>query len=97
LSSASFLWHCPCCDGSRYAPQVDAIRRVPRGGDEDDGLTLPQMLDCTVTQAIEHTGDLNKVRTRLQTLVELNLGYLTLGEATPALSGGEAQRAQARH
>ncbi|MFD9436609.1 hypothetical protein [Streptomyces sp. NPDC060002] len=65
---------------------------MPRGGVEDDGLTLPQLLACTVTQAIEHTGDLNKVRSRLQTLVDLGLGYLTPGEATPALSGGEAQR-----
>lgn len=84
---------CPDCDGSRYAPEADAVRRVPRKADADDaGLTLPQLLACTVIQAIEHTGDLNKVRSRLQTLVDLGLGYLTLGEATPALSGGEAQR-----
>ncbi|MEE1836784.1 excinuclease ABC subunit UvrA [Streptomyces sp. SP17KL33] len=83
---------CPDCDGSRYAPEADAVRRVPRGGETDDGLTLPQLLALTVTQAVEHTGDLNKVRSRLQTLVDLGLGYLTLGEATPALSGGEAQR-----
>ncbi|MFD4034430.1 excinuclease ABC subunit UvrA [Streptomyces sp. NPDC058637] len=83
---------CPDCEGSRYAPAADAIRRMPRGGEADDGLTLPQLLACTVTQAIEHNGDLNKVRSRLQTLVDLGLGYLTLGEATPALSGGEAQR-----
>ncbi|MEU0163005.1 excinuclease ABC subunit UvrA [Streptomyces sp. NPDC006261] len=81
---------CPDCEGSRYSPAADAVRRVPRDGDA--GLTLPQLLACTVTQAIEHTGDLNKVRSRLQTLVDLGLGYLTLGEATPALSGGEAQR-----
>ncbi|MBO4258223.1 excinuclease ABC subunit UvrA [Streptomyces griseorubiginosus] len=83
---------CPDCEGSRYAPEADEVRRVPRGGEEDDGLTLPQLLTCTVAQAIEHTGDLNKVRSRLQTLIDLGLGYLTLGEATPALSGGEAQR-----
>ncbi|MFF7309343.1 excinuclease ABC subunit UvrA [Streptomyces sp. NPDC008137] len=83
---------CPDCEGSRYAPEADAIHRVPRGGEADDRLTLPQLLALTVTQAIEHTGDLNKVRSRLQTLVDLGLGYLTLGEATPALSGGEAQR-----
>ncbi|MER7727433.1 hypothetical protein [Streptomyces sp. NPDC096323] len=65
---------------------------MPRGGDEDDGPTLPHLPAGTVTQAIEHTGDLDKVRSRLQTLVDLGLGYLTLGEATPALSGGEAQR-----
>ncbi|MEV0646358.1 excinuclease ABC subunit UvrA [Phytomonospora sp. NPDC050363] len=83
---------CPDCEGSRYSPEADAIRRVPRGGDEEEGLTLPRLLACTVAQSVEHTGDLNKVRARLQTLVDLGLGYLTLGEATPALSGGEAQR-----
>lgn len=83
---------CPDCEGSRYGAEADAIRRVPRRGEADGGLTLPQLLACTVTQAIEHTGDLNKVRSRLRTLVELGLGYLTLSEATPALSGGEAQR-----
>lgn len=81
---------CPDCEGARYAQDADAIRRVSRGG--DDGLTLPQLLACTVAEAIEHTGDLRKVGSRLQTLVDLGLGYLTLGEATPALSGGEAQR-----
>ncbi|MEU5416049.1 excinuclease ABC subunit UvrA [Streptomyces clavifer] len=83
---------CPDCEGSRYAPAADTIRRTPRGDEPDGGLTLPQLLACTVTQALEHTGDLKKVRSRLQTLVDLGLGYLTLGEATPALSGGEAQR-----
>ncbi|MCK9796128.1 excinuclease ABC subunit UvrA [Isoptericola sp. 4D.3] len=82
---------CPDCEGSRYAPEADAVRRIPRGG-EGDGLTLPRLLACTVTEAIEHAGDLAKVRSRLSTLVDLGLGYLTLGEATPALSGGEAQR-----
>ena len=83
---------CPACAGSRYAPEADALRRTPRGGHEDDALSLPRLLACTVAEALEHTGDLRKVRSRLQTLVELGLGYLTLGEATPALSGGEAQR-----
>ncbi|MFI9173639.1 excinuclease ABC subunit UvrA [Streptomyces lincolnensis] len=78
---------CPQCGGHRFAPEADQVRR---GG--DDGLTLPELLALTVTQALEHTGDLKKVHTRLRTLVDLGLGYLTLGEATPALSGGEAQR-----
>lgn len=42
--------------------------------------------------AIEQVGDIRRVRTRLQALIDLGLGYLTLGEDTPALSGGEAQR-----
>ena len=46
----------------------------------------------TVDEALVRLGTLKKVRTKLQTLADLGLGYLTLGEATPALSGGEAQR-----
>jgi excinuclease ABC subunit A len=75
---------CPECDGTRYAPEAVAIRRT--------GLSLPEVLALTVAQALDRIGDLRRVRTRLQTLVDLGLGYLTLGEATPALSGGEAQR-----
>lgn len=82
---------CPACEGTRYSPEADSIRRVPSGS-EIVGLALPQLLACTVAEAIEHTADLPKVRSRLETLVELGLDYLTLGEATPVLSGGEAQR-----
>jgi len=82
---------CPDCEGSRYAAEADAIRRAPHGGDAG-GPSLPQLLARTVTECVELVGDLRKVRSRLQTLVDLGLGYLTLGEATPALSGGEAQR-----
>ena len=55
-------------------------------------LSLPQLMAMSVDQALSVTGDLKKVRTRLTTLHDLGLGYLTLGEPTPALSGGEAQR-----
>jgi excinuclease ABC subunit A len=79
---------CPQCGGSRYAPEADQIRR---GGGED-ALTLPELLALTVDQALEPAKTLSRVRSRLQTLADLGLGYLTLGEATPALSGGEAQR-----
>lgn len=84
---------CPDCNGSRYAPAADAIRRSPkhRGGD-DEGLTLPELLALTVEDAAEATADLKKVSSRLRMLAQLGLGYLTLGEATTALSGGEAQR-----
>ncbi|MEU5875324.1 excinuclease ABC subunit UvrA [Glycomyces sp. NPDC047369] len=75
---------CPACQGTRYAPAADRYER--------DGLTLPGLLTLTASQALEQVGDLRPVRTRLQTLIDLGLGYLTLGEATPALSGGEAQR-----
>ncbi|WP_182334953.1 excinuclease ABC subunit UvrA [Bifidobacterium longum] len=55
-------------------------------------LSLPQLMAMSVDQALSVTGDLKKVHTRLTTLRDLGLGYLTLGEPTPALSGGEAQR-----
>lgn len=82
---------CPACDGTRYAPAAADIRR-PNPGNPDDGASLPDLLALTVRQAIEQVGDIRRVRTRLQALIDLGLGYLTLGEDTPALSGGEAQR-----
>ena len=55
-------------------------------------MSLPQLLHCTVREALGHTADLPTVHRKLGRLEELGLGYLTLGEATPSLSGGEAQR-----
>ena len=81
---------CPECGGLRYAKAAGKIRRIPSEGEE--GLSLPELMSLTIDQAIEKTADLKKVRQRLEILSELGLGYLTLGEATPALSGGEAQR-----
>jgi excinuclease ABC subunit A len=75
---------CPECEGTRYSPAADAY---PRGG-----VTLPRLMGLTVREAIEEVGDIPAVRRRLQALIDLGLGYLTLGEDTPALSGGEAQR-----
>ena len=80
---------CPDCRGSRYAPEADSIHRTTKDGRE---LTLPQLLAMSVDQALAVTGDMRKVHARLTTLHDLGLGYLTLGEPTPALSGGEAQR-----
>ena len=80
---------CPDCRGSRYAPEADAIHRTTKDGRE---LTLPQLTAMSVDQALAVTGDMRKVHARLTTLHDLGLGYLTLGEPTPALSGGEAQR-----
>ena len=80
---------CPDCRGSRYAPEADAIHRTTKDGRE---LTLPQLMAMSVDQALAVTGDMRKVHARLITLHDLGLGYLTLGEPTPALSGGEAQR-----
>lgn len=78
---------CPDCDGARYAPAAQDLRRGAK-----DALALPELLALTVKQAMQVTEDLPKVHRKLQTLIDLGLGYLTLGEDTPALSGGEAQR-----
>ena len=80
---------CPDCRGSRYAPEADSIHRTTKDGRE---LTLPQLMAMSVDQALAVTGDMRKVHARLTTLHDLGLAYLTLGEPTPALSGGEAQR-----
>ena len=76
---------CPDCHGSRYARAAWEIHR--KGGH-----TLPQLMEMSVDEALEACADLNLVKSRLQVLHDLGLGYLTLGEATPSLSGGEAQR-----
>jgi len=76
---------CPDCHGSRYARAAWEIHR--KGGH-----TLPQLMEMSGDEALEACSDLSLVRTRLQVLHDLGLGYLTLGEATPSLSGGEAQR-----
>ena len=75
---------CPDCEGRRYGPEADAILR--------EGVSLPALMSATVAEAIDLVGDIPAVRRTLQTLMDLGLGYLTLGEDTPALSGGEAQR-----
>ena len=83
---------CPDCRGSRYAPAADAVHRPRKGEPAGTGLTLPQLMALSVDEALDACSDLRRVATRLQVLHDLGLGYLTLGEATPALSGGEAQR-----
>ncbi|MBW3093163.1 ATP-binding cassette domain-containing protein [Bifidobacterium sp. 82T10] len=80
---------CPDCRGSRYSPKADRIRRRGKDGRE---FSLPQLMAMSVDEALEATKDLRKVHAGLATLHDLGLGYLTLGEPTPALSGGEAQR-----
>lgn len=81
---------CPDCGGSRYRKEAGKIRWVPSKG--GNGISLPELLALTVEQALEKTVSVKKVRDKLQVLADLGLGYLTLGESTPALSGGEAQR-----
>ena len=83
---------CPDCGGSRYAKEAGLIRRVPKGRQPQDGRTLPELMDMSVDEALKACADLPNVSRRLQVLHDLGLGYLTLGEETPSLSGGEAQR-----
>ena len=81
---------CPDCGGSRYASEADGIRRPVKASTDD--ISLPALLRCTVDEAIPLVNGLRTAEAKLHTLSDLGLGYLTLGEATPALSGGEAQR-----
>ena len=80
---------CPTCRGSRYAREADDVKLTDKQGRRT---TLPQLMDCDVHTALDLCKDLKLVRQRLQVLQDLGLGYLTLGEETPSLSGGEAQR-----
>ncbi len=81
---------CPDCGGSRYGKKAGLVRRVPKGGGQ--AYALPELMDMSVDQALAVCKDLPLVARRLDVLRELGLGYLTLGEETPSLSGGEAQR-----
>ena len=80
---------CPDCGGTRYCKDASLIRRVAKSGASH---TLPELMAMSVDEALNACGDLPTVSSRLKTLSSLGLGYLTLGEATPNLSGGEAQR-----
>lgn len=80
---------CPACHGTRYSKTAGQIRRLNKKG---EAMSLPDLMGLNVTQALEVTTDMKSVQTKLKVLDDLGLGYLTLGEATPGLSGGEAQR-----
>ena len=82
---------CPDCRGRRYGDRAAGIRRAEKGA-VGAGLSLPELLALSVDEALPHVADIKRAHEKLQTLHDLGLGYLTLGEATPALSGGEAQR-----
>lgn len=81
---------CPDCGGSRYSKEAGLVRRIPKKG--DTGYTLPELMDMSIDQVLTVCADLPNVERKLQVLHDLGLGYLTLGEETPSLSGGEAQR-----
>ena len=80
---------CPECRGSRYAKEAWRIQRIRKDG---HACSLPKLMACSVDEALRECDDLKMVHSRLQVLHDLGLGYLTLGEETPSLSGGEAQR-----
>ena len=75
---------CDSCDGTRYSHDVDNIYY--------NDYSIKDVMQLTIKQALNVFTDNKKIKDKLQILVDLGIGYLTLGEATPALSGGEAQR-----
>ena len=80
---------CPQCRGSRYSRDAESVRHESKQG---AAYTLPELMDMDVSEALNACADMKLVSQRLQVLQDLGLGYLTLGEETPSLSGGEAQR-----
>lgn len=80
---------CPDCRGSRYAKQAYDIKLTNKAG---QSCSLPELMDMDVNSAIEFCREMKTVNQKLNILKQLGLGYLTLGEETPGLSGGEAQR-----
>lgn len=80
---------CPDCRGSRYAREAYGIKLTNKAG---QSCSLPELMDMDVNSAIEFCSEMKTVNQKLNILKQLGLGYLTLGEETPGLSGGEAQR-----
>ena len=80
---------CPDCQGSRYGKAAYTIKLANKNG---ASVSLPELMDMDVNTAIDFCKDMKSVSQKLGILKQLGLGYLTLGEETPGLSGGEAQR-----
>ena len=80
---------CPDCRGFRYARAACEVKLTNRAG---ESVSMPELMDMDVNSAIEFCADRKAVSQKLSVLQKLGLGYLTLGEETPSLSGGEAQR-----
>ncbi len=80
---------CPDCRGSRYGKAAYGVKLTNRAG---ASVSLPELMDMDVNSAIDFCKDMKAVSPKLCILRQLGLGYLTLGEETPSLSGGEAQR-----
>ena len=80
---------CPECRGSRYGKEAKKIQYENKSGEAH---SLPELMDMDISSALEFCREMKAVRPRMEILCDLGLGYLTLGEETPGLSGGEAQR-----
>ena len=80
---------CPDCHGSRYSRDAYEVLRKAKDGKE---YSLPDLMNMSVDEVLKACKGLSLLQKRLQVLHDLGLGYLTLGEETPGLSGGEAQR-----
>ncbi|MBE6122227.1 MAG: excinuclease ABC subunit UvrA [Erysipelotrichaceae bacterium] len=80
---------CPECRGSRYAKDAYRVRYANKAG---ESRSLPELMEMDVNTALDFCADMKTVIPKLQILQDLGIGYLTLGEQTPGLSGGEAQR-----
>ena len=80
---------CPECRGSRYRKDAKKVRCQNKAGEER---SLPELMEMDVSTVLDFCREMKTVKPRLQILQDLGLGYLTLGEETPGLSGGEAQR-----
>ncbi|MBR1558816.1 MAG: excinuclease ABC subunit UvrA [Clostridia bacterium] len=80
---------CPACRGARYGRAAWGVRLMNKSG---EARSLPELMDMDVSAALRFCRDMKTVAPRLKVLEDLGLGYLTLGEETPSLSGGEAQR-----
>ena len=75
---------CPECHGNRYKPEIEAIKW--------QGYSIVDLLALSVEEAIPVFADVPAIQKELKILKEIGLAYLHLGESTPSLSGGEAQR-----
>ena len=80
---------CPDCRGSRYAKEAYDVKLANKAGER---VSMPELMDMDVNTAVSFCADMKAVSQKLNVLRQLGLGYLTLGEETPSLSGGEAQR-----
>ena len=80
---------CPDCRGSRYGRAAYDLKLTNKAG---QAVSLPELMDMDVNSALDFCKEMKSVNQKLSVLKRLGLGYLTLGEETPSLSGGEAQR-----